>query len=163
MPVWVGLQNLVCHGLRCNVYGVASDVHCVCSARHRVEDGALVDTQVVESLTMTSVYIKVLPHHVLGVRVACELAQPWCCGAIVNLMGAVGHQFDAVLELVGMQSLQTVKRHFGISGELVAEEHPVVLASEERETDVGAVLNRSIAQRFAASHRSGSSQIVGIV
>ena len=99
----------------------------------------------------------------LGVGVACELAEPWCCRAIVNLMGAVGHQFDAVLELVGVQSLQTVKRHFCISGELVAEEHLVVLASEERETDVGAVFYGSIAQWFATCHRSGSSQIVGVI
>ena len=162
VPVGVGLQNLVSHGLHCYVDSIVDDVHCVCRARHRVESWALVNTQIVESLAVASVHSKVLPHHVLGVGVACELAQPRCRGAIVNLVGAFGHQFDAVLELVGVQSLQTVKRQFGLVGEAVAEEHLVVLAGEERESDVGAVLYRSVAQRFAASHWSGSRQIVGI-
>ena len=114
-------------------------------------------------MALLSVHVEILPLHILRVRIARGLlCQPRSSLAVGNLVGAVGHKGDAVVESVGPARLEFLESLLGIGGQRAAVESRVVGSRAEVEGQVETVFGRSVLQRLAACHRASASQVVAI-
>lgn len=112
--------RLILHETHGHIHLIAVDIHLITCALRLIVVAPLIDIEIIESVAITAVHLKVLPVDRLGIWIAFVLAQPRCRGHIVYAVARVGDKLYHVIIVSGIQLLETVELDGGYAGEHIA-------------------------------------------